>query len=52
MEIVIIESLKHVFLDEYIPAVADESFACVLNLLQEGLHYIEAQRDCMGDCLF
>jgi hypothetical protein len=52
VKVVVIESLKHVFLDEDVPAVADESFACVLNLLQESLHYIEAQRDRMGDSLF
>ena len=47
MYVVIIECVKHVFLNKHIPTVTDEGFAGMLNLGQKGSNYVESQGDCM-----
>lgn len=51
VQVVIVKGLKHVPLNENIPAVANEGFASMLDLGEEGTGYIEPQRDSMRYCL-
>lgn len=52
VQVVIIKGLKHVPLNEYIPAVTKEDFASMLYLSEEGPGYIETQGNSMGQRLF
>lgn len=52
VQVVIIKGLKHILLDEYVPAVTKEDFASVLNLGEEGSGYIETQGNSVGQRLF
>lgn len=52
VQVVIIKGLKHVLLDENIPAVTQERFASMLNLSEEGSGYVKTHGNCVGQRVF